>query len=456
MQSTQNRADREVPLCVDLDGTLVKTDMLMETTARLLASRPWLVFALPAWLTQGRAHLKREVARRVTIDPSILPYDEPLLDQLRREHRSGRTLVLATAADALVAEKIAAHLGIFDRTIASDGRSNVKAAAKARALVDAFGERGFDYAGNDRADTPVWERCRNAIKVSAKPTPWLRAIRVHQWAKNLLVFVPLLTAHRLEASALAQAMIAFLAFSLASSCIYLANDLADLDSDRRHATKRDRPLASGAMPIASAAVLAPALLAGALAICLALPWQFGAFLAGYVLSSLAYSLWLKRIALVDVFVLAALYLVRLFAGAVAVGVSVSQWLIGFSLFLFLSLALAKRYSELGALTPESQGAVAGRGYGESDRTLLGMLGVATGALSTLVLALYVTSREVAVLYRHPEVLWGIVPLMLYWVSRIWLAEFRGLLREDPLLFTLRDLPSWLVLAGILLTMAAAK
>ena len=447
----------EPPLCVDLDGTLVKTDMLMETTARLLATRPWMALALPFWLARGRAHLKREIASRAPFDPALLPYDEKLLADLRAKRAAGRTLVLATAADSTVAQQIAQHLGLFDRTIASDGVRNLKGKAKAEALVAEYGQGNFDYVGNDRFDVPVWKAARKAIDVGRGPSGWLRGLRMHQWAKNLLVFVPLLTAHRFEAQAFAHAAIAFAAFSLAASCIYLVNDLADLEADRRHPAKRGRALASGDMSIAAAALLAPALLAGAIALCaFLLPWQFGALLATYVVASVAYSLGIKRVVLLDVFVLAGLYLLRIYAGAAAVGVPVSQWLLAFSMFVFLSLALAKRHSEVAALPEGEASKVAGRGYTSSDGQLLAMLGISTGGISTVVFALYITSREVTTLYRHPEALWFIAPLLLYWIARIWLAALRERLREDPLLFTLRDAPSYLVVGAILVVMAAAK
>ena len=451
-----DRAEQTIPLCVDLDGTLVKTDMLMETTVRLLAARPWMAFALPFWLGKGRAKLKREVALRAPFDPALLPYDETLLADLRTQRAAGRTLVLATAADATVADRIARHLALFDRTLASDGVRNLKGEAKAAALVAEFGRGNFDYVGNDRFDVPVWKEARKAVNVGKRPSGWLGALRVHQWAKNLLVFVPLLTAHRLDAPSFSQAALAFLALSLAASCIYLVNDLVDLEADRRHATKRTRALASGAMPIATAVALAPALLAASALLCLLLPWQFGALLAIYVATSLAYSFGLKRVSLVDVFVLAGLYLLRIYAGAAAVGVPVSQWLLGFSLFVFLSLAIAKRYSEVAALPPGEPTAVAGRGYVSGDRTLLATLGVATGCMSVVVFALYISSREVTALYRHPGVLWFSAPLLLYWIARIWQATFRERLREDPLLFTLRDVPSYVVVGAILVAMAAAK
>lgn len=451
-----DRAEQTIPLCVDLDGTLVKTDMLLETTVRLLAARPWMAFALPFWLARGRAHLKREVARRAPFDPALLPYDEALLADLRRQRAAGRTLVLATAADATIADRIAGHLGIFDRTLASDGARNLKGEAKAAALVAEYGRGNFDYVGNDRFDVPVWQQARKAVDVGRRPVKWLRGLRIHQWAKNLLVFVPVLTSHRFEGPAFVPGAIAFAAFSLAASCIYLLNDLADLEADRAHPIKRARALASGEMPIMAATALAPALLAAAAALCALLPWQFGALLATYVAASVAYSTGLKRVTLLDVFVLAGLYLLRIYAGAAAVGIAVSQWLLAFSLFVFLSLALAKRYAEVASLPPGEPVGVAGRGYASGDGQLLASLGVSTGCISIVVFALYITSREVTALYRQPGVLWFVAPLLLYWIARVWLAAFRGRLREDPLLFTLRDAPSYLVVAGILLVMAAAK
>lgn len=449
-----DRAEQTIPLCVDLDGTLVKTDLLMESTARLVASRPWMAFALPFWLARGRAHLKREVARRAPVDPALLPYDEALVADLRRQRAEGRTLVLATAADSDLAEPIAAHLGLFDRTLASDGARNLKGAVKARALVAEFGRGNFDYVGNDRSDVAVWREARKAIDVGRRPVAWLRALRVHQWSKNLLLLVPVMTAHRFDAASMGQAAMGFAAFSLAASALYLVNDLADLEADRRHPIKRARPLAAGEMPIALAALLAPALLAAAVALCALLPWQFGALLATYVAATLAYSFALKRVVLLDVFVLAGLYLLRIYAGAATVGVPVSQWLLGFSLFLFLSLALAKRYAEVAALPPDS--AVAGRGYDSGDARLLASLGIATGCISVVVFALYITSREVTVLYRQPAALWFVAPLLLFWIARLWRAALRGGLREDPLLYTLRDGPSWLVAVAVLVVVAGAK
>lgn len=471
--------DAAVPLAVDLDGTLVKSDMLMESLAAALKRAPWLVLALPFWLLRGRARLKSELARRANIDVATLPYDENVLAELRRAHASGRTLVLATAADEGIAKRIADHLGLFDAVMASDGRANLKRDAKARALVELYGEAGFDYVGEDRHDVPVWEHAREAyvvgdnasiharLKSLGKPVHAIerrtrgaravvKGIRAYQWSKNLLVFVPLLTAHIvLHPPSLAAAVLAFIAFSLVASAVYLANDLADLEDDRRHPTKRLRALASGELPIAAAIVLLPLLLVAAALIAALLPWEFGALLVVYVGANLAYSLALKRAALVDVFVLAGLYAMRILAGAAAVEVPVSHWLLAFTMFLFLSLALAKRYVEVANVAARDEERVGGRGYLAGDGALLGMLGTASGYLSVLVFALYVTSPQVVMLYRSPSILWFAVPLLLYWISRVWFLAHRGALHEDPLLFALRDPASYATGALIVAVMIAA-
>ena len=449
-----------VPLCVDLDGTLVRSNVLIESLVGALKKRPLLAFAVPFWLMRGRAALKQELAARSSIDVAVLPYDDKLLADLRRERLAGRNVYLATAADESIARQIADHLGLFDGVVASNGRDNLKGEAKARALAERFGEKGFDYVGNDRHDIPVWNRAREAIRVDPHPHRYAalaRALRPVHWAKNLLVFLPLAMAHRLfEREALGYALHAFVAFSLVASAVYLANDLLDLQDDRRHPQKRRRPIAAGDVPIEVAFALVPVLMAGAAAVAWYLPPEFGALLAAYIVANVAYSTGLKRVPLVDVFVLAGFYVLRILAGAAATDVPVSHWLLALSLFGFLSLALAKRFVEVSALGARAESRVGGRGYIAGDAQVLGWLGVASGSLSVLVLALYITSRDVTALYSHPAVLWVACPLMLYWISRLWLLAHRGDLHEDPLVFALRDPPSYLVAAATALVMFAAS
>ena len=460
-------------LCVDLDGSLIATDLLMESVLLLIKRNPLYALRLPIWLARGRAHLKREVGRRVAPDVVRLPYRADLLAWLHAERETGRRLVLATASDSAVAERVARHLGLFVATHASDGHTNLKGAAKAALLVAQYGQRGFAYVGNSRADLPVWRQAGSAIVVGegsglgeevANATPverdfagapgdtaqgLLRALRIHQWVKNLLLFVPLVTAHQLgNASAWAAAGLAFAALCLASAAIYLVNDLLDLEADRAHATKRRRPFASGQAPLWSGMLLAPLLVAAAFAAAWSLPREFLAWLVLYVATTILYSLRLKHVAIVDVLVLALLYTVRLIAGAAAINVPVSAWLLAFSVFFFLSLALLKRFSEIDAATRSDDGPDAVRGYAVADRDVLGQFGAVSGYLSILVMALYINSREVAALYSHPAWLWGFCPLLLYWISRTWLSAHRGDMHEDPILYAVRHASSYVVLAGL--------
>lgn len=455
-----------LPICVDLDGTLLRSDLLLESALALLAQRPWMLFVLPWWLLRGKAHLKRQVASRVSLDPAALPYDPRVLDWLRANPQRHR--VLCTASDEGLARPVAAHLGCFEEVMASDGHRNLSGAGKARALVERFGERGFDYAGNGAVDLAVWSHARRAVVVNAGDAlarsaarrceveqhwpakggglkTWLRALRLHQWLKNLLVFIPLLASHRFfQPEALLASATGFVAFGLCASGVYLLNDLLDLPSDRRHPRKRLRPFASGALPLLHGALLAPLLaLAG-----LGLAWwaepRFALVLAAYYAITLGYSLQFKRVVMLDVILLAALYTVRIIGGTVVIGAALSFWLLAFSMFIFLSLALLKRYTELATMLAEGRSDAAGRGYTVDDLPLLQSLGAASGYLAVLVLALYINSPESITLYARAQVLWLLCPLMLYWVSRTWVIAHRGEMHDDPVVFAATDRVSQVV------------
>jgi 4-hydroxybenzoate polyprenyltransferase/phosphoserine phosphatase len=461
----------EPPLCVDLDGTLIKTDTLLEACAILVKAGPAKALLLLPWAFRGPAYLKAQLAARVVVDPAMLPYNERLLERLRRERSQGRRLVLVTAADTRVAERIADFLGIFDQVIGSDGGRNLKGAAKRDVLVEHFGSGRFDYAGNARADLAVWSAARSAIVVNAtaavanaappdadrtlasRPSAGLalvRALRPHQWSKNLLILLPLLLSHRiLDAVALKSAILAIVAFCLCASGIYLINDVLDAGSDRTHRSKRRRPIACGDLGIGTALVVAPILIAAALATATTVSPPFTVVVIGYLGLTLAYSLKLKRIVLLDVVVLAALYASRLVAGGVAAHVVASFWLLAFALFMFSSLAMLKRYSELVTVCSNPVVAISGRDYTARDADMIAMLGVGCGLISVLVVALYIHGDLVQSLYAHPSALWSICPLLLYWISRTWLIAHRGAMNDDPILFVLKDRPS-LVVAGLCL------
>jgi len=467
-----------IPLCIDLDGTLIRSDLLAESALSLIRQNPLNLLRFGVWLLRGKAHLKHEIARRTDIDVAMLPYEPRLLDWLRT-NADARPRVLCTASDRKFAEAVAAHVGGFDEVLASDGVRNLSGAEKGDELSRRFGERGFDYAGNESRDLRVWNRSRRAIVVNASPAlarraarvsevervfdrdggrlrSWLKALRVHQWLKNLLVFLPLLTAHLvLVPDALLRSLLAFLSFCLCASSVYLLNDLLDLESDRRHPRKRLRPFAAGTLPISAGLVAAPLLGLAAFALALAISKLFALTLTGYYVLTLAYSFVFKRFAMLDTVVLAGLYTIRIIAGAAALRISVSFWLLAFSMFLFLSLAIIKRYTELRGLLLTGDSHSAGRGYAVDDLPLMQSLGATSGYLAVLVLALYINSTASELLYRHPQVLWLLCPLLLYWISRAWLIAHRGGMHDDPVVFALSDRTSRLLLALSIVVVVAA-
>ena len=462
----------EVPFCVDCDGTLIHTDLLHESIL-LLVKKSWLsVFLLPVWLLKGKAHLKHRIAERVALDASTLPYNQEVLALTRQARAEGRRTVLATASTRRQAETVAAHLGLFDQIVATDEGVNLAGANKAARLEQLFGRHGFVYAGNSRADLVVWASSCGAIVVSpsdalrreaAKLAPVLhtiapvkatlktyaRAIRVHQWLKNLLVFIPLMAAHQASnLQAVSAACMAFLAFGLCASAVYVINDLLDLPSDRVHPRKRTRPFASGAVPIARGVLMVPCLLAAAALVCLGLPLAFAGALLAYFVTTCLYSFWLKNQVIVDVLLLASLYTSRIIAGAAATAIVPSFWLLAFSMFMFLSLAIVKRYSEMVAVQLQNMDKAAGRGYFVTDLPVLMSLGSAAGYCAILILALYVNSPDVTVMYSNRWALWMILPPLLYWISRTWMKAHRGELHDDPVVFAATDKQSWAIAACV--------
>jgi 4-hydroxybenzoate polyprenyltransferase len=468
-------ANLSCPLVVDLDGTLIKTDLLIESVARLLRQEPLAFFALPLWLIKGRAYLKHEIAERVELDPALLPYRTALLEYLRTEHDKGRPIVLATASDARAAQKVADHLKLFDLVLASDGHTNLSGEHKRARLVKEFGERGFDYAGNESRDLAVWSSARKAIVVDPNPRllravakttdyesaftdrraslgEYLSALRPEHWLKNLLVFVPIFTGHLfLSPVLLTRTLMAFVAFCCCASAGYLVNDLLDLQADRRHPQKRLRPFASGRLPLAYALLMAPALFILGSVLAGMLSGLFLGILLLYFALSLAYSLEFKRVALLDILVLASLYTLRIVGGAAAIVSWPSVWLLGFSMFLFTSLAFVKRYAELVIMRGVEGDHATARGYELSDAELLASKGTASGYAAVVVLALYITSGAAKALYSRHLLIWSVCPLLLYWLGYLWLIAHRGKMFHDPLVFALRDRTSRIL---ILLMMAA--
>ncbi len=456
---------QSIPLCVDLDGTLVKLDTLHQALFLLLRREPACIFKIPGWIAKGKSHLKEQVMQRVSLDASTLPYNTKLLGYLRKEHAAGRTLVLATASNYRTADAVAEHLGIFSATLASNAEVNLRHGAKLAAIQSRFPK--FGYAGNDKADFPIWDAAEQVIVANPSPAAkayikkadhifiekrpvlkmMLKAMRCHQWLKNILIFSPMLLAHRFsDVSAVVQSTLAFFAFSFAASSIYVLNDLFDLSADQHHPRKCKRPFAAGDLAIMRGAALIPVLAFLSFGLCFFLPPLFLYTLLSYYLITTLYSWRIKQLAVADVLTLAVLYSMRIVAGSAATGTPVSAWFIEFAIFLFLSLALVKRLSELKEMeeTPDADSARRERGYKVGDLPLLLGFGTASGYISVFVFTMYLNSDRVSQLYTTPALLWVFCPLLLYWITRIWHLAWRGKMHDDPLAFAAKDPQTYII------------
>jgi len=448
---------------VDLDGTLVATDTLWESFLILMKTAPHRVLSLLFVLLGGRPKLKRYLSTHAPVDPRALPYREEVLELTRNARQAGRPIILVTAADQATAAAVAAHVDVFDEAVGSDGRHNLKAQRKADFLASRFGRGGFQYVGDAAADLPVWKAAGDAIivapsprtrrraeqavssvtVVSERPNKWLAAmkeLRPHQWAKNLLLFVPLYFAHAYDDWwRVFSVVMAFFSFSLCASSIYILNDLVDLPADRRHRTKRKRPLASGTLAIPEGLLLMVFSLASSLLLATSfVNLQFVWVVLGYIALTTFYTFYLKRRLIVDVLALALLFTYRVMAGSVAAQVELSFWLLAFSIFFFTSLAFVKRYSELIQLRRNDEHALRGRNYVLADVPLVTSIGPASGLLAVLVFALYINSPSIQRYYSTPQALWGICLILMYWVTRVWFLAARGEMHDDPVLFAVRD------------------
>lgn len=468
--------ETSLPLVVDLDGTLLRSDLLMETAMAFIRGQPLKALKLLGWLLKGKAALKEGLALGTDIDVSVLPYDPQIIEMIQRERESGRLVVLATASHVSLAERIADHLQLFDLVLASNASRNLSGHNKRDLLVAHFGEGGFDYIGNSKDDLPVWDMSRQAYvvnpdrgveaKVKAKlrvePTicsntpglrDWRKALRLHQWLKNALIFVPLLASHRLaQWELIRDGVIAFLCFGLCASSVYILNDLLDLCDDRHHKSKCNRPFASGRLSIKAGLVMVPTLLAIAFGTALLLlPWQFSAVMAAYYGLTLTYSLRLKRLMAWDVIALAMLYTARIIAGVAAFSLTLTFWILAFSMFIFLSLAMVKRYAELrDARARDINTFARGRGYHPADLDMIASLGASSGYLAVMVLALYIQDAKTTELYVTPHIIWLACPLLLFWVTRVWMLTHRGQMNEDPVVFAIRDRTSQMIGAAFLM------
>ncbi len=459
-------------LVVDLDGTLIRTDLLYESIFALLKKNVLWIFLLPVWLCKGKAGFKAEIAARADINVEVLPYNEEIVALVQQAVAGGRQAVLATAANIKYAQQVATFLGLFAHVLASDDRVNMSGRRKLHAIRELLAARPFAYAGDSPKDVEVWQEAAMAYVVNPSPrlrarlqavknrefveagiagsavVRYLKAIRLHQWLKNSLLFVPLLTAHEWSNPvALLNCAAAFLAMGFCASSIYIVNDLLDLESDRCHYAKRTRPFAAGTISMANGLLLHVMLLAAGLIVAWQVSLQFLQIVGVYLAITMAYSLVLKRKLLIDTIALAGLYTLRVIAGAVAIGVEVSFWLLAFSMFMFLSLALVKRYTELADVEADKLRSIKGRAYKALDTGNVFSMGVSCGYISVLVLALFINDPDVASRYTHARVLWLLCVLILYWISRIWMLAGRNEVDDDPIVFALKDTGSRYVLAA---------
>ena len=468
-----------IPLCVDLDGTLVNTDTLWESFLQLCKKNPIVAFLSLFYIFKGKQYFKANIANKVHLDPTCLPYNHRFMEYLKAERMQGRKLILITGTYQSIAQSVADHLGIFDEVHGTNLHTNLIGVNKEDYLVNLIGEKKFLYAGNSHDDLKVWRSSYGGIAVNTsakllklakenctifqvfsasknKFSSLIKAMRIYQWVKNTLIFLPLFAAHRVDEFDLSFKLVwAFFAFSFCASSVYLLNDLLDLTADRKHPLKRRRPFAAGHLSLKFGIFFSPVLLVVGVAIAFKISAGFGLMILGYYALTCAYSFKLKELLLIDVLVLTILYNWRVLSGALATGISLSPWLLGFMSFLFYSLALAKRSSELQLMLKHNKKKPGGRSYIIDDLNLINMLGSASGLLAVLILALYINSSKIQLLYSKPYLLWPVCFAMLYWISRVWLITGRGKMHQDPIVFALKDPSSyWVGLFSFVLAILA--
>lgn len=480
MQITQNLVgecfmpDTDVRvLVVDLDGTLLRSDLLLESFWSAIGNNWLVIFSVFAALRRGRGTLKECLAKAASIDAATLPYDDQVLAYVEKWRQTGHGVVLVTGSHQIFADQIASHLGIFDEAHGSDGQRNLTAGVKAEFVVQKYGAAKFAYIGDAAADLPVWQHAAEAITVNAstslrarvedicastlhlKTAPkaakaYLEALRPHQWVKNTLVFVPMLAAHQLTVSTLLSTVFAFFCFSLIASSIYAFNDLVDLSSDRAHPRKRLRPFAFGRVPLLHGTLMGIAMLASGVLLSALVGSSFLVVILCYFAVTTGYTLFCKHHAFIDICVLAGLYIARIFAGGAATEIEISDWLMLFSASIFLSLGAVKRQAEIVDIAARGMVSAKGRGYRITDLPIVSMVAIGAGYMAVILLALYVNSSEVVDLYARPEALWGVSAVILFWITRMAMIANRGDMHDDPIIFAIRDKVSWICLVTILL------
>ncbi len=469
------------PLFVDLDGTLVSTDTLWESCLLFIKKHPIQISKLIIWLFHGKAYFKEKLALKVLPNAELLPYNAEVIEYISKAKASKRNIYLITAANQRIADSISKFHNIFDATIGSVSKLNLKGKNKLDAIRSIIGDKQFDYIGNSKADILIWKEAYVAIISNGANIlvnrlnkdqdkiiflqgrrknifkQWIKALRVHQWSKNALLFLALFMSHRiLEPKLFKQILVAFFSFSLSASVVYILNDLFDLEADRKHPSKKNRPFASGQLSVINGIIGTPVLLITSLLLAInLLPDIFTAVLIVYLITTTSYSLYWKERLFVDVIILGALYTLRVLAGGLAGGIEVSSWLLGFSWFFFLSLAFMKRYADLLLSKNNNQAELFGRGYSVIDLDIVQKVGIASGFVSLLILALYIKGEQVMLLYEQPELIWITIPILLYWLMRMWFVAHKGRMTDDPIVFAIKDKSSYVIFSLIIIILIIA-
>lgn len=459
-------------LVVDLDETLIKTDLLYEQLFHFLKQNPLNIFKILAWIFHGRLHLKLSLAEKVSPRVTHLPYRSEVLSLIQEYKSNNHSIVLSSASPKVWVDKVAEHLGVFDKVMGSDTK-NLKGINKYTRLKETLGTESFTYVGDSKADLDVWLNCKSAVAVNASSgvraklkkhsvltreikdrrslTPILaKQLRLHQWAKNALIFLPLIAAHLFDLDLFLRCILGFFAFGLSASGVYLLNDIIDVDSDRLHQTKRQRPIASGNFKIQSALLALVLLITTSLVLSTFVALKFTAVVVLYWILNLFYTFLLKKEIVLDIIILSGMYTLRIFAGSAIVNVPISHWLLSFSTLFFFNLACVKRYTELSK--SKHSISIDGRGYRAIDQAPILGLGIGSGLLSILVIVLYLQSPEVKSLYSNSSCLWTITPLLLFWVGRLWILTHRSEVHDDPVVFAIKDRVSWICLSLVLLNL----
>ena len=462
-------------LSVDLDGTLIKTDLLYESFWSAFANDLLIPFKALFALLKGKAFLKEMLFNSSSLDIKSLPYNHEVIKYISSHRSNGGKVALVTASNEKLAKIISKNLNLFDQVYGSSSILNLKGLAKAKLQKKIFGEGNFDYIGNSVADLQSWRISNKAITFNASElvrskcelcnintihlfkksdcsflTSFIKEIRPYQWVKNILVFIPLIAAQSFDSTSIYHAFLAFIAFSSTASSLYILNDLLDIKADRNHPKKCKRPLAAGDLSFSIGFILGIFLLLIGLIFGFIIGGSFPIILLFYYSITFFYSINLKKKALVDIFVLSGLYTIRLQAGGIATNIQISFWLLAFSIFIFLSLAAIKRQSELVDLINRGKNSLENRDYKINDLNFIRTLAISSGMISSLVMALYIKSPKVLDNYSNPKFLWISCCIFLFWIIRVCFKTERGEMEYDPIIFALKDRTSKFIFLMIIL------